>query len=99
MILFDLIKESVKQIDRFYGKTLLRSTLSVSGRIFHYEYPSVSYRYYSSNSGMVIIYLDDKIVDVFLPNWDPITIEFDDILSNDLEYLVLIYGKILLEEI
>ena len=99
MKLFDLIKESVKQIDMFYGKTLLRSTLVVSDKTFHYEYPSVSYRYYASNSGMVIIYLDDKIVDVFLPNWDPIAVDFDDILSNDLEYLVLTHGKILLEKI
>lgn len=98
MILFDLLKESVKQIDGFYGKTLLRSTLSVSGRIFHYDLDSVSYRYYASNFTMVV-YLDEMMVRLFLIGKDQIAIEFDDILSNDLEYLVLTHGKILLEEI
>lgn len=61
MILFDLLKESVKQIDWFYGKTLLRSTLSVSGRFFHYECASVSYRYYAYNF-TIVVYPDERYV-------------------------------------
>lgn len=92
MILFGLLKESVKQIDKFYGKTLLRSTLADG--YFYYNLDSKSYQY-----RYISLYPSDRTIQLFQNSKDQITIDFDDILSNDLEYLVLVYGKILLEVI
>ena len=94
MILFDLIKEVILEIQKFYGKTLLRNSLTVSGKTIFYFLSSK--RYVFGKHNINIGWDPNKrivIVHIFQNRKDDFTIDFDDILSNDLEYLVLIYGK------
>ena len=45
MILFDLIKETILEIQKFYGKTILKEYLTVSGKTIYFYYSSRLYTY------------------------------------------------------
>ena len=99
MILFDVIVEAIINIEKNYGRTpkqyisVFNHTmfLRAKNRIkdpsycFVWKYPIYFYPY----EEIIRIRLNDLILEI----------KFDDIISNNLDYNVLIYGRILLEEI